>query len=56
MSPISKYIECEQCDCEIERNQGYEVLFYDNTYFCSDECLQEHIMENEWQNVLEVEI
>lgn len=51
-----KYIECERCDREIERNQGNEVLEYDDTYFCCDECLQEHIVESEWINVLEVEI
>lgn len=36
-----KTLKCEQCDKTI--NQGDWGLKYDDLYFCSQECLDEHI-------------
>jgi len=44
--------ECEQC--EVEMNQGEEVLHYDSTYFCSKDCVKDYIMDMEENEICEV--
>lgn len=44
--------ECE--NCEVEFDQGDEVLIYDDCYFCSTDCVMEHIYEGEKQEIQEV--
>jgi len=44
--------ECENCGYEFDK--GEEVLTYDGCYWCSEDCVKEHIWEMNRQEVGEV--
>jgi len=44
--------ECEHCEVEIE--VGDEILIYDDCYFCDFDCLKEHLLEGQIQEIQEV--
>jgi hypothetical protein len=36
-------VECEQCGAEMY--EGDDVLYYDGTLFCSDDCLMRYLVD-----------